>query len=168
MINLQSGSLIREIQTTATAPISYGLSSPAVYDLNSDQVDDIAVAGDLAGNLWRFDLSSTSSTSWTVNLMFKTYTSSGEIGRHPISAMPVGLRDPVAQAPMWVFGTGKFLGLCDRTSSSPPANCGPDANTALQQFYGVRDYGTASPNYPIQPTQLNSWTIAQDARAYAR
>ena len=149
VIDLQSGSLIREIQTTLTAPSSYGLSTAAAYDLNSDQVDDIAVAGDLAGNLWRFDLSSTASTSWTIDLMFKTYTSGGEIGRHPISAMPVGMRDPVAQAPMWIFGTGKFLGLCDRTASSPPSNCGPDANTALQQFYGVRDYGTASSNYPI-------------------
>jgi type IV pilus assembly protein PilY1 len=167
VIDLQSGSLIREVQTTQTAPVSYALSTAAAYDLNSDQVDDIAVAGDLAGNLWRFDLSSTSSTSWSVDLMFKTYTSSGEIGRHPISAMPVGLRDPVAQAPMWVFGTGKFLGLCDRTASSPPANCGPDANTALQQFYGVRDYGTASSNYPILPTQLNSWTMTQTPLAPA-
>jgi len=168
VIDLQTGSLIREIPTTLTAPSSYGLSTAAAYDLNSDQVDDIAVAGDLAGNLWRFDLSSTSASSWTVDLMFKTYTSAGEIGRHPISAMPVGLRDPVAQAPMWIFGTGKFLGLCDRTASSPPSNCGPDANTALQQFYGIRDYGTASSNYPILPTQLNSWIIAEDASLVRR
>jgi type IV pilus assembly protein PilY1 len=167
VIDLQSGNLIREIQA-GTAPTSFAMSTPAVYDLNSDEVDDIAVAGDLAGNLWRFDLSSASSGSWTVDLMFKTYTSAGEIGRHPISAMPVGLRDPVAQAPMWVFGSGKFLGLCDRTASSPPSNCGPDANTATQAFFGVRDYGTASTNYPILPTQLNSWTIAEDSSTHIR
>ncbi len=168
VMNVQTGALISEIQTTATAPVSYALSTAAAYDLNSDEVDDIAVAGDLAGNLWRFDLSSASPVSWSVNLMFTSYTNTADYGKFPISAMPVGLRDPVAQAPMWVFGTGKFLGLCDRTASSPPSNCGPDANTALQQFYGVRDYGTASSNYPINPSQLNSWTIHQDSSTGVR
>jgi len=171
VIDLESGALITEV-STATAPqahgTSYALSTAAVYDLNTDQVDDIAVAGDLQGNLFRFDLSSTSISSWAVDVMFTSYTSSGELGRHPISAMPVGMRDPAAQAPMWVFGTGKFLGKCDRTAASPPPGCGADANTALQEFYGVRDYGTRSPNYPINPTQLNSWTIAQNAAGVRR
>ena len=92
VIDLQTGDLIREIQA-GTAPTTFAMSTAAVYDLNSDQVDDIAVAGDLAGNLWRFDLSCSSPGSWTVDLMFKTYTNTGEIGRHPISAMPVGIRD---------------------------------------------------------------------------
>jgi type IV pilus assembly protein PilY1 len=160
VIDLQSGSLIREIPTSGAT--SYGLSTAAAYDLNSDQVDDIAVAGDLTGNLWRFDLSNASSSNWTVNLMFQSYAA-GDEGKHPISVMPVGMRDPQAQVPIWVFGTGKFIGLCDRTASSPPSGCGPDSNTAIQAFYGIRDYGTASANYPIRPSQLNSWTIAQNA-----
>ena len=171
VIDLESGALIREVPTSAAPQVptsTYNLSTAAAYDLNTDQVDDIAVAGDLQGNLWRFDLGNTSSGSWTVDLMFKTYSTAGEVGRHPISAMPVGMRDPAAQSPMWVFGTGKFLGLCDRTASSPPSGCGPDANTALQEFYGVRDYGSRSPNYPINPTQLNSWTIAQNGAGVRR
>lgn len=166
VIDLASGALITEVSTglaPQSAAQTYGLSSPAIYDLNSDQVDDISVAGDLTGNLWRFDLSNASTSNWKVDLMFKAYGSSGEIGRHPISVMPVGMRDPQAHAPIWVFGTGKFLGLCDRTASSPSSGCGPDSNTALQAFFGVRDYGTASSNYPIVPASLNSWIIAQDA-----
>ena len=30
--------------------------SPVLGDYNNDQVDDLAFAGDLNGNLWRFDL----------------------------------------------------------------------------------------------------------------
>jgi len=161
VIDLATGARISEIRTTG-ASTTYGLSTAAAYDLNSDHVDDIAAAGDLTGNLFRFDLSNANSGNWTVDLMFKSYAA-GDEGKHPISVMPVGMRDTVAQTPMWVFGTGKFLGLCDRTASSPPSGCGPDANTAMQAFYGVRDYGTASTNYPIAPAQLNSWTISQDS-----
>jgi len=115
------------------------------------------------------DGSAASSDNWKVDFMFKTYGSNdGDLGRMPISIMPVGMRDRAASVPMWVFGTGKFLGLCDRTTSTPPAGCGPDANTATQSIYGVRDYGNSIEaalggiSYPFVPAQMNSWSIAED------
>ena len=195
VIDLATGTRLAQINTsTATQPAppkTFGLSTAAAYDLNSDFVDDIAVAGDLAGNLWRFDLSgcttgvaapnppsttmvcgdgsAASSARWKVDLMFKSYgTNTTDVGRMPISVMPVGMRDRAANLPMWVFGTGKFLGLCDRTTSTPPAGCGADANTATQSIYGVRDYGNAAEassagiTYPFIPAQMSSWTITED------
>lgn len=192
VIDLETGAKLAEIDTTTAPqgapPQTYGLSTPFVYDLNSDQVDDVAVAGDLAGNLWRFDLSgcpdgtpagpnpsgsptmicgdgsTPSSGNWKVDLIFKTYgTNDANVGRLPISVMPVGMRDRAANVPVWVFGTGKYLGLCDRTATAPPSGCGPDSNTATQYFFGVKDDGARSVNYPFLPSQLNTWTLSQDA-----
>ena len=164
VIDLATGALITEISTgsaTQAPSATYGLSTPAAYDLDSDQVDDIVVAGDIAGNLWRFDLSDPSSSNWKVDLMFKSYSGAGDVGRSPISVIPVAMRDLVDGRPIWIFGTGKYLGKCDRTSTSPPAGCGPDANTQIQGFYGIRDYGTNSTNYPIQTTQVTYQTVSQ-------
>lgn len=152
VIDLETGALVREIKTE-TAPqfgstVTYGLSTPGVYDVSSDQVDDLAVAGDLAGNVWRFDLQDSSPSNWKVDLMFKTYPSdatsgspSGKctaVGQCPVSVMPVGMRNPDTRGIVWIFGTGKFVGKTDRSSAIP-----------AQSFYGIYDQGTASPSYPV-------------------
>ncbi len=165
VVDLESGSLIREIVTTSASQ-SFGLSQPAVLDDGSDYVDDVAIAGDLAGNLWRFDLTSDDPTEWTVDLMFKTYGAGGAllIGDQPIAFAPTILSDSTRRNPMIIFGTGKFIGQPDRTTSIP-----------VQAFYGIQDYGTCDPTatvdptndpcsiYPIEPNSLVLRTLAQDA-----
>ncbi|HSX60402.1 MAG TPA: PilC/PilY family type IV pilus protein [Tahibacter sp.] len=169
VLDLETGARIAEIQTSTApqgVPLSFGLSTPAAYDLNSDQIDDIAVAGDLVGNLFRFDLSSSNPAQWKVDLMFKTYTTTptqvdaNSLPRQPITSMPVALRDTARNgAPIWVFGTGKYLGKEDRTATGIASNVGPQA------IYGVRDYGTTSgsnvTNYPTLPSQLTQQTLTQ-------
>lgn len=163
VIDLETGALIREIRTEEafgaggqTKPAgfrSWGLSTPMVFDEGSDEVDDIVYAGDLAGNLWRFDLSG-KPVDWKVDLMFTTYRNGGaaEVGDQPIVFNPSALRDPVTRRPILVVGTGKYLGEEDRTSQIPE-----------QAFYGVRDYGTRSGNYPIKVNQLITQTMTQNA-----
>lgn len=162
VINLETGALIREI-ATSSAPqfgttVTYGLSTPGVYDVGGDQVDDLAVAGDLAGNVWRFDLSSADPSQWKVDLMFQTYpANTGDatdkcdaVGECPVSVMPVGMRNPATRGLVWIFGTGKFIGDEDRTSDIPG-----------QAFYGVFDYGTAATEYPILPGDLLEQNLSQ-------
>jgi type IV pilus assembly protein PilY1 len=52
----------------ATTACSYktgnGLSTPRLVDLSGDGVADVAYAGDLKGNVWKFDLSSTNNAEW--------------------------------------------------------------------------------------------------------
>lgn len=169
VIDLANGTLIREIRTNqapqfAQATATYGLSQPIVYDIGSDQIADVAIAGDLAGNLWRFDLSATNPADWRVDLVFRTYGTGGAAlpGDQPLSSAPVVMRDPARRAAMFVFGSGKFIGLPDRVASIPQ-----------QAFFGVRDYGTCNPSapvagvnpctiYPIQPNQLVVQTLSQD------
>ncbi len=162
VIDLENGRLIREIRTSS-APQSqvsaagfttFGLSTPMVFDESSDQLDDVVYAGDLAGNLWRFDLSDANKDNWTVDLMFTTYGSGGAAaaGDQPIAYNPTALRDPGTRRPIIVVGTGKYLGKIDRTSS-----------ISEQAWYGVRDYGSASADYPIRVNQLVGQTITQSS-----
>lgn len=169
VLDLETGTKIAEIQTASApqgVPLSFGLSTPGVYDLNGDQIDDVAVAGDLVGNLFRFDLSNPNPALWSVDLMFKTYTTTPTqvndttLPRQPITAMPVALHDTARNGdPIWVFGTGKYLGKEDRTATGVASNVGPQA------VYGVRDYGKASTNYPMLPAQLTARVLTQTTTA---
>ena len=157
VIDLETGTLIREILTSSAsqaATASFGLSQAIVYDRGSDLVDDIAYAGDLAGNMWRFDLQADNPNDWKVDLMFRTYGNGGTAlpGEQPISAAPITMTDSAEGRTMLIFGTGKFIGGVDRTAAIP-----------IQSHFGIRDYDTNSPNYPIRVNQLATQSMAQDA-----
>lgn len=135
VLDVKTGALLKTL-TTPIAMSSFGLAGPVVGDYNDDQVDDVAFAGDLVGNLWRFDL-----RSGKVDLVFKPATAKEQ----PITAMPRLFPDPVTQKLIVVFGTGKYLGKDDRTIN---------ADTPYQAVYGIRDYGESSSNYPAIATDL--------------
>jgi len=162
VLDAQSGTLIRKIDTP-TGITSYGLSTPGVVTLDGDEIDELAVAGDLAGNLWRFDLSDPNPGNWTVDNMFRTYTATtpcsatntSGVGCEPITVQPIAFVDTlgVGQA-IYVFGSGEYLGPTDRTSSSV---------LGTNHFFGVRDFGTASAKYPLHESDLVSQTLTQNA-----
>lgn len=130
ILDAQTGAVIKELKTPTTyggsTITSYGLSSPVLGDYDNDQVDDVAFAGDLVGNLWRFDLKDLT----TVDLVFKPATNTEQ----PITVMPRLFPDPTSQYFMVVFGTGKFLGDDDRTSTG----------AKTQSVYGIRDLGPSN------------------------
>ncbi len=169
VIDLNTGTLIKELRTSTapqTATRSFGLSQPIVYDYGLDQINDIALAGDLAGNLWRFDISSADPNDWKVDLIFRTYGNGGAAaaGDEPIASAPIPMADPVTGGPIHVFGSGKFIGAPDRSPAIP-----------TQNFYGIRDYGTCSASntdacskYPITVDQLVSQTLTEDTNFVRR
>ena len=59
IVDLSDGTLIKKIATNTAA--SNGLSTPRLYDNNNDKIIDFVYAGDLQGNLWKFDLSASGS-----------------------------------------------------------------------------------------------------------
>lgn len=150
VLSLRDGSVIREIQTPASV-VSYGLSTPAAFDSDLNRTTDVVMAGDLAGNLWRYDLSSANPQDWKVEHFFASYATAADIGKQPISVMPVAMEDRAARIasngsvlrPVWIFGTGKYLGSEDRTLEIPS-----------QYFYGLRDYGKSYAGYPLKTTNL--------------
>ncbi|WP_284213313.1 pilus assembly protein [Comamonas jiangduensis] len=55
-----------EVATGSDNAKDNGLAAPALVDLDGDGKTDIAYAGDNLGNLWKFDLTSTTDANWKV------------------------------------------------------------------------------------------------------
>lgn len=115
---------------------STGLSTPVTYDSNGDKIVDYVYAGDLQGNLWKFDLSSASSSGWGLgnsgNPLFIAKDSFGNT--QPISTKPtLGGNTQTGSGVLIYVGTGIYLQTSDIT------------NTSKQTFYTVWDnFSTAS------------------------
>lgn len=131
---LSDGALLAEIDTgvgSAVAP--NGLSAPTTRDLDGNGTVDYVFAGDLQGNLWKFNLSAGSATAWdnvSNRMILFTATDSGGT-RQPITSAPSLARDP-ADFQLWVFfGTGRFMTV------------GDVATQTVQSMYGLKD--SASP-----------------------
>lgn len=76
-----------------------GLSSPTLVDKDLDGTVDIAYAGDRGGNMYRFDLSDSDSSKWSVSTIFE--------GTKPITSAPAVSR--LADKRVVIFGTGSDL-----------------------------------------------------------
>ncbi|EMT2141151.1 pilus assembly/adherence protein PilC, partial [Neisseria gonorrhoeae] len=63
-----SGSLIKKIEVQGGKG---GLSSPTLVDKDLDGTVDIAYAGDRGGNMYRFDLSNSDPSKWSVSTIFE-------------------------------------------------------------------------------------------------
>jgi type IV pilus assembly protein PilY1 len=154
VLDAQTGALLRELKTPTSAPgvtgqvVSFGLTSPVIGDYDNDQIDDVAFAGDLEGNMWRFDLKAEDPADWTTTLLYSPTTP----GVQPITVMPRLFADPTSSFFMVVFGTGKYLGSTDNTIPNNPP---------VQAVYGIRDRGPGS-NSPVVGTgSLVQQTMAE-------
>jgi Tfp pilus tip-associated adhesin PilY1 len=126
VLDAQTGEVISALKTPSDLEgiASYGLTTPVLGDYRNDQIDDVAFAGDLVGNLWRFDLSSPNPADWAVTLAYKPPVQ----GTQPITVMPRLFPDPSTNRFIVVFGTGKYLAEADNTVDIP-----------VQSVYGIRD-----------------------------
>ncbi|RJQ70921.1 MAG: hypothetical protein C4519_20155 [Desulfobacteraceae bacterium] len=149
ILDVVTGELIRKIDTGAGD--GNGLSPPALIDVNLDRCVDYVYAGDLKGNLWKFDLTSGQPHRWGV-AYGEDNNENGVIdarqgdkpqplfqaGEHqPITGRPdamsmAGACWPKAPGYMVIFGTGKYLGELDRH------------DTQRQSIYGIWDFGDDS------------------------
>ncbi|CNQ38824.1 PilC family type IV pilus tip adhesin [Neisseria gonorrhoeae] len=91
-----SGSLIKKIEVQGGKG---GLSSPTLVDKDLDGTVDIAYAGDRGGNMYRFDLSNSDPSKWSVSTIFE--------GGKPITSAPAVSR--LADKRVVIFGTGSDL-----------------------------------------------------------
>jgi type IV pilus assembly protein PilY1 len=106
--------------TDTTTPSAFtpaapnGLATPVAVDSNGDGQIDFVYAGDLVGNLWKFDLSSASATNWRVASagapLFVAQDASSN--RQAITSAPVLFTHPSGGFVVQV-GTGKYLEVTD-------------------------------------------------------
>ena len=123
-INVQTGVLAA--YETPGSSVDDGLAPPAVWIRNpTDNISTEAYAGDLRGNVWKFDL--TSGTTGT--LLYVAKNDSNVL--QPITAGMIAGKNPnvTSESEVWVFfGTG--LSLQD---FSPPTSANPN----IQSWYGL-------------------------------
>jgi len=143
VVSLTDGSLIKKIVIDSTETTN-GLGSVKLV-VNSSNVVQAAYGGDLKGRMWKFDLSSTSTSSWGLAFSGKPlFTASGGTTQ-PITAQPLLVTNSTSGY-MVYFGTGKFNEITDKTT------------TDLQSFYAVWDASTSTGNYTIANLQPQSIT----------
>ena len=150
IVNLQTGALIKKITVaggTTTTP--NGLAAPSLLDADGDGVVENAYAGDLLGNMWKFDLTTSTSAAVaysgvplynaTLSGVIQQITSSPEIVNHPNGGNLI------------VFGTGKYMESIDL------------GNYDQQSFYSIWDKNAVVPTLSgrtnLQQQSINTTTI---------
>jgi len=160
VIDAVTGELTKSLEVSGAKDATNGLSSPVLADYNADGIADYAYAGDLQGNLWRFDLLPTENsdgdgdgnpdsaaplsrdTLGTVTAeefkvayggkpMF-TAASSKDAAAQSITAAPTLIRHPSRMGYLVIFGTGKFFEAEDKDG----------VKTHAQSIYGIWDTKT--------------------------
>ena len=132
VLNTETGAVIREIDTGAgDATTPNGLSAPVgVYGADGKTLA-YAYAGDLLGNVWKFDMTSSSPTAWTVSKVFTAKDASNLA--QPISGGLTLAVNPKTNDRWIFFGTGRFLTTSDADAT----------NVNVQSMYGFIDNGTS-------------------------
>ena len=158
IVDIETGALIRKIDTgvgMAQDPTGQnrpnGLATVAPVDLNGDYKIDAVYAGDLFGNLWKFDLSHSNANQWV--LAYKLYEACAQAActatnRQPITTRPSVARHPKGEGQIVLFGTGKYLEQGDNIA----------LDGGVQSFYAIWDRGTAA-NSPTDRSQLQEQSI---------
>jgi type IV pilus assembly protein PilY1 len=139
-------------QGTVSTP--NGLADPFSADTNIDGMVDYVYAGDLLGNFWKFDLSSSTQANWTLGTnrvaLFQAKDGSGNV--QPITAAAEGTIHPTGTGYIIAFGTGKYLENTDVSS------------TPVQTFYGIWDKDDSKGNISLQTVVTGrSQLLAQTA-----
>ena len=177
VLDIETGAMVKEMVVTGDNTVANGLSSPRLADNNSDGIADYAYAGDLQGNMWRFDLVPTQSTAINGDPFNKTlignidassfaiayggrplYTTrddraSGATSQ-AITAPPSLVRHPSGTGYIVAFGTGKYFESTDGNVDS----------TRAMTLYGIWDektrrQSTSAPSSALNRTNLQQQTI---------
>lgn len=136
LIDIADGNLTK-IPTKASDALN-GLSSVRVADNNSDGIADYVYAGDLKGNLWRFDLDPTGkagSSGYQVSFGGSPlYTAKdgpdNTANTQAITAPPSLVRHPSMVGYIVMFGSGRYFQLSDKETDK------------LDTLYGIWDKQT--------------------------
>ncbi len=133
VLDVETGTLLKKIDTGVGE--CNGLSTPTPVDVNNDYKVDYVYAGDLKGNIWKFDLRGSTAT-WGHAYAGPLFQARHFTIPQPITTPPDVMDhcDPTKPGYMVLFGTGKYLGESDFD------------DTSVQSLYGIWDYGDDDDN----------------------
>ena len=131
LVDVETGAVTKVDTKAGSSGSPNGLSAVVAVSSANNGVADIVYAGDLAGNLWKFDLSSSTASNWAVSY---GNSSSPKPLYAAGSTQPITARPDVSPHPSGgyqvVFGSGSFIDTSD------------GSNTATQSLYGLWDSGS--------------------------
>jgi type IV pilus assembly protein PilY1 len=161
VLNAKTGALLQKIDTgvgSASTPAGMTQATAFTQDVTDGTIDQV-YAGDLLGNVWRFDLSEAAldssgavTSAYASPTLFATLADSSG-NAQPITTAPrveESLSSSGLNTLRWVFvGTGQFLDISDLT------------NTQQQTMYALRDGTGSTPstsNLPLTRSVLTANT----------
>jgi type IV pilus assembly protein PilY1 len=136
LLNTSTGAPTFYYLSTGSSGKSDGIAYVTTADLDGDHITDYVYAGDLLGNIWRFDLTSATASSWAVSPIPVYTTAAGQ----PITSklVVVSVLSIPARRVMIEFGTG---------DETPLSNASPATYSSTQQsLYGIWDWDLATWN----------------------
>jgi type IV pilus assembly protein PilY1 len=150
VLNAKTGALLATLTTpdagTASNPSGLGQATAFTKDISDNTVEQV-YAGDLLGNVWRFDLSGTG--TYPAPIQFATLTDG--TNPQPITTAPrveLDLNATALGTRRWVFvGTGKALDVSDLSS------------TQQQTMYALRDGDANAPSTTGLPISRSTTTL---------
>lgn len=113
------------VVTQVPSELDNGLSAIRAWDSNGDGLTDTLYAGDLNGNLWKFDASTNAPNP---KKLFSATDPSG--APQPITSLPLVGISPYDRSTWVFFGTGLYLSTKDAV------------NDQVQSWYGIKDNST--------------------------
>jgi len=133
---------------------SNGIVNVTPVDLDGDHITDYVYAGDVNGNVWRFDLTSATASSWSVGSTPLFTTPSGQPITTKVVVNSVAAPSATGLPKVLVsFGTGQKQPLT-QTSAEAFAASG-------QRLYGIWDWNMAAWNATTTDTKYDSLTSPQ-------
>jgi type IV pilus assembly protein PilY1 len=140
-----------------------GISSPASLDLDLDHIVDYIYAGDLQGNIWRFDVTSQNPADWAVSARSPIFNS----GQPITTAVVAGTQKTVTTSATYAgltfnsapervvvdFGTGQRI--------AQTAVASAQYATGTQYLYGIWDWDMTAWNNMSPGQQAVSLTGSQ-------
>ncbi len=142
ILDLATGAVISKISTVLPAVLGNdnGLSTPVPVDVDADQITDFIYAGDLHGNLWKFDVTG-SVASWGVAFLDGLIPKplfNACLGGDPAPSCALGERQSITARPavgvnpnggvIVYFGTGRYFAVGDGITTTP-----------INSFYALYD-----------------------------
>jgi type IV pilus assembly protein PilY1 len=152
VVNLATGDVIREIDTGAgSVATPNGLSAPTGTVGPDGKSLAYVYAGDLLGNVWKFDLTKSNPDNWTATKLF-TAVSDVTGKAQPITGGITVALDPRTYRRWVLFGTGSYLTVADAEDKTPLA----------QSMYGIIDSNAEVDFDDLQKRQIINTGEVQD------
>jgi type IV pilus assembly protein PilY1 len=150
VVDLATGAKLWEYYNSGTGDdrqyMNFSLTSnPTAVDLNNDGLTDRVYIGDVGGQLWKFDVSATATSSWTGKRLFVA---------DPGQANPPGVgayypAQAIYGAPALAFDDNGALWVFFGTGDRNHPN-----NTSNNRFYGIKEVTTMANGSPLTESNL--------------